>query len=301
MRRLADRLRQGALAPARLELDFLLVVGVLLAWQAVRIPLEGSTGAAVDNARALLEVERALHVDVEGSFIEAARGETARELMVFAYEHIHLPLLLGFLAAARLAAPARYPLVRLTLFLSYIPAALLIGLIPVAPPRWLPELGSPGPPTDAELTATTAELLQNSTAAVASQHFGYACLIAAGSLWLWPRSPLARALAVYPALVFVVVLATANHYVLDCVIGALTIGFGAAATAAIARGLPRPLLQPAPAAIAVPLVAVALALGVAGILTASVSALAVFAAAGLARAARSARQAPDAFEAADRA
>lgn len=300
MRPLTEKLRRGVLAPARLELDFLLVVGVLLAWQAVRIPLEGSTTAALDNARSLLDVQRALQLDVEGSFIEWGREGRAHDLLVFAYQHIHLPMLLGFLAVARLAAPARYPLIRLTLFLSYIPAALLIGLIPLAPPRWLPELGSAGPPTDAELTATTSELLQNSTAAIASQHFGYAFLIAAGSLWLWPRSPLARAAALYPVLVFVVVLGTANHYVLDCVIGAATIGFGAAATAALARGIPRPLLQPAPVTTVVPLVAVAVALGVAGIITASVCALALVGALGLARAMRSAPKAPDAFEAADR-
>lgn len=298
---LAEKRRRALLSPVRLELDFLLLVGVLLAWQAVRIPLEGSTSAALDNARSLLDVERALHLDVEGSFIDAGRDGRPRELLVFAYEHIHLPMLLGFLAAARLAAPARYPLVRLTLFLSYIPAAVLIGLIPVAPPRWLPELGSAGPPTDAELTATTTELLQNSTAAVASQHFGYAFLIAAGSLWLWPRSRLARATALYPALVFVVVLGTANHYVLDCVIGVLTIGFGAAAAAVIAKGLPRPLLRPAPATTVIPLVAAAVALGVAGIITASVCALVIVAAIGVARAMRSARKAPEALEAADRA
>jgi PAP2 superfamily len=285
------------LTPFRLELDFLLVVAVLMGWQAIRIPLEGTTGPALENARALLDVERALHLDIEGGFVDAARGGTARELAVFAYEHIHLPMLLGFLAAARLLAPARYPLVRLTLFLSYVPAAILIGLIPVAPPRWLPELGSPGPPTDAELTGTTAELLQNSTAAIASQHFGYAFLIAAGALWLWPRSPFARALALYPALVFVVVLATANHYVLDCVIGALTIGFGATVAAVSARGVPRPHLSPAPAATAVPLVGLAVALGVAGIITASVCALALAVALSTARALRS----PKALEAADRA
>ena len=286
MRRLSDRIRRGILAPARLEVDFLLVVGVLLAWQAIRIPLEGSTAAAMDNARALLDVERALLVDVEGSLIEAARNGSGYDVLHFAYEHIHLPMLLGFLAAARLFAPARYPLIRLTLFLSYLPAALLIGLIPVAPPRWLPELGSAGPPTDAELTATTAELLQNSTAAIASQHFGYALLIAAGSLWLWPRSRLAHALALYPVLVFVVILGTANHYVLDCVIGALTLGFGAAATALVARGLPRPALAPVPVAIGVPLVGVAVALGVAGLITTAVCALVLALVPAIARALR---------------
>jgi hypothetical protein len=161
--------------------------------------------------------------------LEGAQG--ARGFLHFAYEHVHLPLLFGFLAVARLAAPARFPLVRLTLFLSFVPSVLLIGLIPVAPPRWLPELGSAGPPTNDQLTATTAELLQNSTAALTSQHFGYAFLVAAGSLWLWPRSWLARLTLLYPAFVFVVILGTANHYVVDCAIGALTFCFGAAATA----------------------------------------------------------------------
>jgi PAP2 superfamily len=285
--------RSRLLTPLRLEIDLLVVVAILLSWQVIRIPLEGSTGPAMENARALLDVERALQLDVEAWFLD--RTSSARDLFEFTYQHIHLPMLLGFLAAARLAAPARYPLVRLTLALSYLPAAVLIGLIPVAPPRWLPELGSPGPPTDAELTGTTAELLQNSTAAIASQHFGYALLIAAGSLWLWPRSPLARGLVLYPALVFVVILATANHYVLDCAIGAATIGFGAAATAAVARGIPRPNLKPAPAAVAVPLVGVALALGVAGIITASVCALVLATVPAIVRAARP----REALEAAD--
>jgi hypothetical protein len=291
--------RRGVLSPARLEVDFLLIVGVLLAWQAVRIPLEGAVAPSLANARALLDVEAALRLDIEASVIEATRDGRALELLTFAYEHVHLPMLLGFLAAARLAAPARYPLIRLTLFVSYIPAAILIGLIPTAPPRWLPELGSAGPPTDAQLSATTSELLQNSTAAIASQHFGYALLIAVGSLWLWPRSPIARALALYPVFVFAVVVATANHYVLDCVIGALTIGFGAAVAAAVASGVPRPRLQPAPAAALVPLVAVAFALGVAGLITASVCALALAVLLPLARAVRPGRGAP--VEATDRA
>jgi PAP2 superfamily len=301
VRAVTDRIRRGILAPVRLEVDFLLVVGVLLAWQAIRIPLEGSVGASLDNARALLDIQAALALDIEGSVIDATRDRGAHDLLTFAYEHIHLPMLLAFLAAARLAAPARYPLIRLTLFASYLPAAVLIGLIPTAPPRWLPELGSAGPPTDAQLTATTSELLQNSTAAIASQHFGYALLIAAGSLWLCPRSPLARALVLYPAFVFLVVVATANHYVLDCVIGALTIGFGAAVAAAVANGVPRPRLQPARAVVTVPLVGVAFALGVAGLITASVCALVLAVVPALARAVKSGRDSPKPIEATDRA
>jgi hypothetical protein len=290
-----EALRRRLLTPARLEIDLLLVLGLLLTWHAVRIPLEGSVPVAMDNARSLLAVERALHVDVEGSVMDAV-GDV-RGLLHFAYQHVHLPLLFGFLAVARLAAPAKYPLVRLTLFLSFVPSALLIGLLPVAPPRWLPELGSAGPPAQHELTATTAELVQNSTAAITSQHFGYAFLVAAGSLWLWPHSWLARATVLYPAFVFVVILGTANHYVLDCVIGALAFCFGAAATALIAGGLPRPNLQPAPAKTVIGLAGAAVLLASYGVITAFVVALVIVAAVPVVRTLRG----REPLEAADRA
>jgi PAP2 superfamily len=291
-----EALRRRLLSPARLEVDLLLVVGLLLTWQAVRIPLEGSVPVAMDNARSLLSVERALHLDVESTVLGAVEG--ARGSLHFAYEHVHLPLLFGFLAVARLAAPARYPLIRLTLFLSFVPSVLLIGLIPVAPPRWLPELGSAGPPANHELTATTAELLQNSTAAITSQHFGYAFLVAAGSLWLWPHSWLARATLLYPAFVFTVILGTANHYVLDCAIGALTFCFGAAATALIAGGLPRSAVQPAPAKTVVAGASGAVLLASYGVITAAVVSVVIVATLTLARTLRESREP---LEAADRA
>jgi hypothetical protein len=290
-----EALRRRLLSPARLEIDLLLVVSLLLTWQLMRIPLEGSVPVAMDNARSLLEVERALHLDVESGVMDAVQN--VRGLLHFAYQHVHLPLLFGFLAVARLAAPAKYPLVRLTLFLSFVPSALLIGLLPVAPPRWLPELGSAGPPAQHELTATTAELVQNSTAAITSQHFGYAFLVAAGSLWLWRHSWLARATVLYPAFVFVVILGTANHYVLDCVIGALAFCFGAAATALIAGGLPRPNLQPAPAKTVIGLAGAAVLLASYGVITAFVVALVIVAAVPVVRTLRG----REPLEAADRA
>jgi hypothetical protein len=104
--------------------------------------------------------------------------------------------------------------------LSFVPAVLVIGLYPLAPPHWLPEFGLGGPPSDAELTG--AGLFHNSTAAAASQHFGFAVFVAAASIWLFPRSRLAWSTLAYPALVFVVIVGTGNHYVLDCVVGTLT-------------------------------------------------------------------------------
>ena len=162
---------------------------------------------------------RRVGIDVEAWLIAATDGIAAT--LAWLYTNIHLPVLFGFVAAVRLLAPDRYPLLRTTFLLSFVPAALVIWLYPLAPPHWLPEFGFGVPPTDAELTNTSGALFHNTTAAAASQHFGFALFVAAASIWLFPRSILAWATIAYPVLVFVVIVGTGNHYVVDCVVGAL--------------------------------------------------------------------------------
>ena len=152
----------------------------------------------------------------------------AASTLEWLYTNIHLPVLFGFVTAVRLLAPDRYPLLRTTFMLSFVPAALVIWLYPLAPPHWLPEFGFGLPPTDAELTSTTGALFHNTTAAAASQHFGFAIFVAAASIWLFPRSPFAWATIAYPVLAFVVIVGTGNHYVLDCIVGTLTFVLAAA-------------------------------------------------------------------------
>ena len=89
-----------------------------------------------------------------------------------------------------------------------------------APPRWIPEIGLGQAPSQAESSNTLGALVQNSTAAAASQHFGIALFVACGSLWAFPYSRLALATMAYPVFVFTVIVGTGNHYVLDCVVGA---------------------------------------------------------------------------------
>lgn len=202
------------------EAELAIVAGVILAWQAIRIPLEGSVGESVAHAHSVLDLQAALSLHVESWLIGAVSGSTWATALEWLYTNIHLPVLFGFVAAARLLAPRSYPLLRTTFVLSFVPAVLVIGLYPLAPPHWLPEFGLAGPPSDAELTGTG--LFHNSTAAAASQHFGFAVFVAAASIWLFPRSRLAWATLAYPALVFVVIVGTGNHYVLDCVVGTLT-------------------------------------------------------------------------------
>lgn len=220
-----------------IEIEMGIAAAILLAWQASRIPLEGTVEHALENARSVLRLEEALALDVERPVIEYVGAHPDLDaLLQWAYGEIHTPVLFAFLAAACLLAPHRYPLLRTIFLLSFVPALVVIALYPLAPPHWLVELGLGPAPAQDELAGTTSELFQNSTAAAASQHFGFAVFVAAGSLWLFPRSRIAWAALAYPAIVLVVIVGTGNHYVIDCIIGTLTFACAAAAAAVVHRG-----------------------------------------------------------------
>ena len=213
--------------------EMTLIALVLAAWQLTRIPLEGDVGTSVAHARSVLRLERFVGIAVEPALIDFGSRPDVHGVLLWIYGDLHIPLLLAFLSTACLLAPDRYPRLRTTFVVSFLPAAAIIGLYPLAPPRWMTELGLGPAPTQDAVTSTFKTLAENSTAAAASQHFGFAIFIAAASLWLAPHSGLARATVAYPALVFVVIVGTANHYVFDCVVGALTFALGAVCAAVI--------------------------------------------------------------------
>jgi PAP2 superfamily len=203
------------------EVELAFVALVLLAWHAVRIPLEGSVALSLDNSASILRLEDALALDIEASVIQRVSETGVAPALAWLYSNIHLPVLFGFVAAIRLLRPDQYPKVRTIFVLSFVPAVIAIAAYPLAPPRWLPELGLGPAPREAELGSSGA-LFHNETAAIASQHFGFALFVAAVSLWLLPRSRVLSIALAYPALVFVVIVGTGNHYVVDCVVGSLT-------------------------------------------------------------------------------
>ena len=241
------------------EIEMAIAAAILLAWQAARVPLEGTVTISLDHARSVLDLERALSIDVEEALISLGSDPGFERVLDWAYGEIHVPVLFGFLAAACVLAPDRYPRLRTIFAVSFVPAVVVIAVYPLAPPHWLVELGLGPAPAQEELTGTLSTLLQNSTAAAASQHFGFAVFVAAGTLWLFPRSRIAWAAAFYPALVFLVIVGTGNHYVLDCVVGVLTFAFGAAVAGLVHReGAPQGASVPDPYSAARIIVGVAL-------------------------------------------
>jgi hypothetical protein len=222
--------RRVAARPLPLFGEMCVLLGVLVAWQAARVPLEGSMPVSVAHAARWLSLEQALHVDVEGAFLRLAHHPGLFGLLSWGYENLHLTALFAFMALARMLAPASYPRLRTAFLLAHPPALLVIGLYPLAPPRWMPGLPfASAAPLDWNGAWT------NSTAAAASLHVGYPLFIAVGTLWL-TRSRLAWAAFAYPALVFTIVLGTGNHYLLDAVVGCLAVGLGFAGASLVHRG-----------------------------------------------------------------
>jgi hypothetical protein len=217
-----------------LPVEMLILAGIIAVWQVLRIPFEGSTSVSLAHARDWLALERNLHIDIEPSVL---RFVHSRHWLIDAaqifYRNANEAAVIGFMAAARTLDPVRYPLLRTTYALLHVPALLVLALYPLAPPHWVAGIPyADGPPLH-------PSALRNETAAAVSLHFGAPVMIAAGALWLRPRAALAWLTLLYPPLVFVVILGTGNHYVLDTVIGTACVAAGFAAAAAIHGPLPR--------------------------------------------------------------
>jgi hypothetical protein len=217
-----------------LPVELLILAATIGAWQLARIPFEGSTRVALSHARDWIALERRLHVEIEPSIL---RFVHSREWLLSSakwfYANLNETAMLAFMTVARLVDPIRYPKLRTAYVLLHLPALAILALYPLAPPHWVHGLPyADGPPLH-------PSALRNETAAAVSLHFGGPLLIAAGALWLRPRAPLAWLTLIYPPLVFMVILGTGNHYVLDTLVGSACVGAGLAAAQIIHGPLPR--------------------------------------------------------------
>jgi hypothetical protein len=217
-----------------LPLEMAILAAVIAIWQLLRIPFEGSTRVSLAHARDWLALERALHIDIEPSVLRFvhSRDWLLDGAQTF-YRNLNEAVVIGFMAVARMLDPLRYPKLRTAYALLHVPALAALALYPLAPPHWV--AGMPfadGPPAH-------PSALRNETAAAVSLHFGGPVMIAAGALWLRPHAVLAWLTLLYPPLVFVVILGTGNHYVLDALVGTACVAAGFAAAHAIHGPLAR--------------------------------------------------------------
>jgi hypothetical protein len=119
----------------------------------------------------------------------------------------------------------------------------LVGyvLFPTAPPRFLPEWGffdSIANVTHIAPNSPPSAAFFNPYAAIPSMHVAFALMLG----WTLARLVRSRALRTlwfgYPFVIAFVTVATANHFVLDAALGAVTAGLAAYAAARMARMRP---------------------------------------------------------------
>ena len=200
------------------EVQILLAAAAL--YFGVRVVVEGSESRARANAERILDVEAALGIDVERSVQDAVvDNDLLRTIGDVSYVWLHWPLLILVFAMLLLRGdPVYYPL-RNALIVSGAVGVVLFAVFPVAPPRFLP--GFVGTVDESARThyIDLPASWRNQFAAFPSFHVGWtavACLALRsiiGDRWL-------RWLVMVPAvLVAVAVVSTANHYLVDAIVG----------------------------------------------------------------------------------
>lgn len=199
----------------------------------VRLAIRAGRHAALAHAAELWRAERWLHLDAEPSLNHLAAAHPAlAETAGYYYGLLHFtvtPLVLAWLYLRR---PPAFPRLRSALVLATSAANIVFWTWPAAPPRF----SVPGM-TDVLVRYNILgagaqhgpDTLVNLYAAMPSLHVAWAtwCAVAV----VTATSTRWRHLAwLYPAATTVVVLASANHFVLDAAAGAAIMAAGLLAT-----------------------------------------------------------------------
>jgi membrane-associated phospholipid phosphatase len=220
-----------------------LFAGAYYLYRIVRGMVDGEAGAAFENARAIIDVERSMNLFFEADFQEWALSD-ARWLVEGAnwmYVNSHFVVTVGFLIWLYLARNEAYYFVR-NMFMVAMGLALAgYVLFPTAPPRFMPEWGFEDTVTEwvGLQAANNANALYNPFAAVPSMHVAFALMVAVPAILVIRNSAIRAFFAVYPLLVSVTVVVTGNHWWIDAFLGAAVAGVSAlAASGALARARP---------------------------------------------------------------
>jgi hypothetical protein len=228
----ASRAPGHALRP-RAQVELALLVLLYLGYSMGRLLGHAGLPAATAHARDLLHIEALLHLNIERHANEVLDSVPMLALLgSYWYALLHYIVTPAVLLWAYRARPLHYRRVRNALVLASAIGLVGFTLIPMAPPRMLPGY--------VDTLATTAQhgwwggdasaprglgALTNQFAAMPSLHVGWALWCAWVVFTLTRRRWVRIAAIAYPIGTTLVVVGTANHYVLDAVAGMLVMLF----------------------------------------------------------------------------
>jgi len=204
-----------------------------------RLALAGEGRARAElHAQRVVAFEERFGIHVESKLQQLIlKRRTLVHVLNFGYATLNVGLTVGWLIVLFRRRDPAFHRYRRAALLSVLGAQPVFLLFPVAPPRTLDHLvDTMSDVSGIDLDTGLIEKLYHPLAALPSIHVTIAEVTAAG-IRESARSPAMRALApLYPPLVSVVVLLTANHYVVDALAGS-ALGRG---SVVIARLLDRP-------------------------------------------------------------
>jgi len=187
----------------------------------VRGQTEGSEATAIENGRRLLAHEETLGIAVERQWQSWTESHGLTTPANWVYIWFHWPVIAVTLVWLHHSRIEAYLILRNAMFISGAIGLVIFVSLPVAPPRLI-DAGFVDTVTE---HSTSYRVLQppalvNKYAAVPSLHVGWNLLIGV-ALWNASDRWAVRCFAVIgPVLMALAVVVTANHYVLDGVVGA---------------------------------------------------------------------------------
>ncbi|MFD0686816.1 phosphatase PAP2 family protein [Actinomadura fibrosa] len=241
-----------AAARPRIWAELLLLTLCYLAYSAVRNMVPTDHAAAAHRAYEILSLEYDLGLDVEYGL---NRLFVTHEWLAvganYFYATLHFVVTIAVMVWLYARHPARYATYRTLLFATTMIGLAGFWIFPLAPPRMLPgyvdtviAFGTWGI-YDSGPTASVS----NQYAAMPSMHTAWSLWCAAAIIGIARRRWVMVVAALYPATTIVVIMGTANHFLLDAVGGAAALAGGLALTRGAFRivALARPQDQsPAP-------------------------------------------------------
>jgi hypothetical protein len=204
-----------------------LLVIAAVAYLAVRAITQGDPSAAEGNAYEVLHVERLLGLDWErGAQALVLDNDTAVRWFNAIYVWAFWPFLVLALVVLYVRDRARYAVLRNAMFVSGGVGLAVFAVFPVAPPRFLDGFTDTVALVSGQDHLAHPSAFSNEYAAVPSFHVGWTVLAALALLPVLRHAALRVLVLGQGAVMAVTVVVTANHYVVDGVIG-VTISLGA--------------------------------------------------------------------------
>ena len=207
------------------EIGFIAIVYFL--YSMVRNAVPAHEIGAFHRARIILSMERWAHIDFEHALNQfVAREHWLAYICNYYYSTLHFVVTIGVLVWLYVKHPLRYRSIRSVLLITNVVALIGFWFLAVAPPRMLHgfidtvvrfhtwgSLASPG-----------LAKASNQFAAMPSLHIGWSLWCGLAIVTLARRRWVRMLGALYPLATLFVIVGTANHFVLDAVGGAATLG-----------------------------------------------------------------------------